>query len=80
MPAKKNSKDKKVIDTTQVMTSVATVVSFMKEQAVSDLMNARNKGSFELSNEDLKKVCYFVETSLTNSFIKASGQIENTLK
>ena len=80
MPAKKSKNNSKNIDTSQVMSSVATVISFMKEQVVSDLMDAKNKGNINLEQDDLKKVCYYIETSLTNSFIRASGQIENTLK
>ena len=79
MPAKKTKNNAKVIDSSRVMSSVATVISFMKEQVVSDLMEAKNKGSIELSQDDLKKICYYVETSMTNSFVRASGQIENSL-
>ncbi len=79
MPAKKNKNNTKVIDRSNVMTSVATVVSFMKEQVVTDLIEAKNKGAVDISQDDLKKICYYIETSLTNSFVKASGQIENAL-
>ena len=80
MPAKKSKNNSKNIDSSQVMSSVATVISFMKEQVVTDLMDAKNKGNINLEQDDLKKVCYYIETSLTNSFIRASGQIENALK
>ena len=75
----KNKKNAKAIDSSKVMSSVATVVSFMKEQVVTDLMEAKNKGGIDLSQDDLKKICYYVETSLTNSFVRASGQIESAL-
>ena len=77
---KKVSTTKTKINTGKVMSSVSSMVSFMKEQVVSDLVEATTKGSITLSNEELKKICFYVESSLTNSFVKASGQIESSLK
>ncbi len=68
------------INTSKVMSSVSSVVTFMKEQVANDLLNAKNQGTLDLSTEELKKVCFYVESSLTNSFVKASGQIESSLK
>ena len=79
MASKKNNTTNKV-SPAKVMASVSSVVSFMKEQISVDLLEANNKGNINLSNEDLKKVCAYVESSLTNSYVKASGQIESTLK
>ena len=68
------------IDRAKVMTTVSSVVSFIKEQISSDLLEAKSKGHVKLDNDDHKKICFFVETSITNSFVKASGQIEESLK
>ena len=72
-------KKSKKNDTSKVMLTVSSVVSFMKEQVVNDLIEANNKESLDLSKEDLRKICFYVESSLTNSFVKASSQIENSL-
>lgn len=79
MPVKSKSSAKE-ISTAKVMSSVSSVVSFMKEQVTADLMEAKSKGKIDLNNEELKKICFYIESSLTNSFVKASGQIENTLR
>ena len=39
-----------------------------------------NETSLNLNNEELRKLCFYVESSMTNSFIKASNQIELSLK
>ena len=75
-----NNKGKPEVNVGQVMASVSSVVSYMKEQVASDLVTAKNSGKIDLTSEDLKKICFYVETSLTNSFVKASGQIESSLK
>lgn len=72
-------KKSKKNDASKVMLTVSSVVSFMKEQVVNDLIEANNKESLDLSKEDLRKICFYVESSLTNSFVKASSQIENSL-
>ena len=73
-------KVKPEVNVGKVMASVSSVVSFMKEQGASDLVNAKSSGKIDVSPEDLKKICFYVETSLSNSFVKASGQIESSLK
>ncbi len=68
------------VETGKVMASVSSVVNFMKEQVATDLMMANNRGDIKISKEDLQKICFYVEASLANSFVKASGQIESSLK
>jgi hypothetical protein len=64
----------------KVMSSVASTIDFIKEQIVTDLMMAKSSGMIDYSNEDLQKIARIVNTSIGNSFVKASSQIENTLK
>ena len=87
MPSKlKNNKPKTppraAVDKNKVMLTVSSVVGFMKEQVVQDLMavNSNNETSLNLNNEELRKLCFYVESSMTNSFIKSSNQIELSLK
>lgn len=77
--ARKN-KESNQYKKTEIMTSVSSVVNYMKQQVKSDLVEAKHKGSIDLSEEDLKKICFYVESSLTNSFTRASDQIESLLK
>jgi len=77
--AKKEEKTK-TIDTSKVMASVADVVDFMKKSVVSSLNDASGQGKIDLSSEELRKVCFYVEASMTTAFTRAAGQIENSLK
>ena len=85
MPSKlKNNKPKTppraAVDKNKVMLTVSSVVGFMKEQVVQDLMAVNSNNETSLNNEELRKLCFYVESSMTNSFIKASNQIELSLK
>ena len=63
----------------EVMSAVASSIDFIKSQIAIDLMNAKSKNLIELNHDDIKKLSSIVESSITNSFIKASGQIESKL-
>ena len=54
-------------------------IDFIKSQIAIDLMNAKSKNLIDLDHSDIKKLSSIVESSITNSFIKASGQIESKL-
>ena len=68
------------VDNTAVMSAVASVVDFMKQQVKVNLSEASNQGKIEVSNEELRKICFYVEASMAKSFTAASSQIESTLK
>jgi len=70
----------KTVDASKVMASVADVVDFMKKSVVSSLNDATGQGKINLDSEELRKVCFYVEASMTTAFTRASGQIENSLK
>ena len=71
---------KKEISSVEVMSAVATVINFMKEQTVSDLVEASGSGKIKLEKDELKKVCFYIEASIDKSFMKSSGQIEAKLR
>jgi hypothetical protein len=62
-----------------VMRAVATSIEFIKSQIVNDLLEAKNKNLINLENDDIRKLASIVETSISSSFIKTSGQIESSL-
>jgi len=68
------------VNRTKVMRSVASSIEFIKSQIANDLMTAKNNKMIDLSIEDLQKVSSLVEASISNSFVKTSGQIETQLK
>ena len=63
----------------EIMSAVASVVDFMKQQLRSDLSEANSKAKIELSREQLEKIVFYAENSITVSFGRASGQIENSI-
>jgi len=64
----------------EVMIAVANVIDFVKSQVKLNLSEAVNQGKIELSKEQLEKVCFYAESSITTSFTRASDQIENSIK
>ena len=63
----------------EVMGAVVNVLDFVKQQVKSNLSEAVNQGKIELSREQLEKVCFYAESSITNAFMKASSQIESAI-
>ena len=60
----------------EVMGAVVNVLDFVKQQVKMSLTEAASQGKIELTKDQLEKVCFYTESSITTSFIKASGQIE----
>ncbi len=80
MPTKSKTKtDVKVRSSIEVMSSVASSIEFIKSQIANDLMLAKNSKLIDLDNDQLKKISSIIESSITKSFIKTSGQIESSL-
>ena len=59
----------------KVMRSVANVVSYMKQQVVTDLLNASNQGVLNLERSEIEKLGRVIESSLDASFSKSSNEI-----
>ena len=64
----------------EVMTTVAEIISFIKERAKVDISEAVVKGLVDLDKSTAVKVGNIVESSIESSFYKASGQLEGKLK
>jgi len=59
----------------KVMRSVANVVSYMKQQIITDLLNASNQGVLNLERSEIEKLGRVIESSLDASFSKSSNEI-----
>ena len=64
----------------EVMSAVANVIDFVKQQLKANLAEASTQGKIDISKEQLEKVCFYAEASITNSFTRASDQIENSIR
>jgi hypothetical protein len=66
----------------KVMPAVAEVVSFIKEQATTDLANFSNVKDnvmSSLTQDQIQSVCRIVENSIQSNFIRSSNQIVSVL-
>lgn len=79
MAQKKSEKITLKRNNSEVMRAVASSIDFIKNQIAIDLMEAKSKNLIELDSNDIKKLSAIVESSITNSFVKTSGQIESKL-
>lgn len=77
---KKTAKKDKNTNTSKVMSSVASVIDFIKISVISNLKDANDQGKVNITDEELRKVCFYVEAGIETAFSKSSGQIENSLK
>ncbi len=77
---KRRKEENSQLDSTSVMVAVASVVDFMKQQVKTSLMNAKNSGKIEVDNEELRKICSYVDASMSTSFVNASGQIQQSIE
>lgn len=65
---------------TEVMGAVANVIDFVKQQLKINLSEAANQGKIDVSSRQIEKICHYAESSITTSFVKAAGQIENAIE
>jgi hypothetical protein len=58
------------------MSEIANMVEFMKTQTRKNLIEANNQGKIDLSEDQIKKVCFYIDASIGNAFTRAASQIE----
>jgi len=63
-----------------ILRSVSNIVSFIKEQTRSNLIEANRNGTFELDERTLERINNIVETSITQAYVKSSREIESVTK
>jgi len=68
------------IKESQIMPKISSMITFISQQAKQDLVNAKNKGMFELSEKELTKVCNIIESSIMQNFIKSSSEVTSLFK
>ena len=60
---------------TKVMSSVSTVITFIKEQVRIDMQRASQRGDINIDKNDLEKVCNVIESSIQASYSKSLGEV-----
>tara|TARA_Y100000992_G_scaffold302045_1_gene274703 strand:- start:5752 stop:5988 length:237 start_codon:yes stop_codon:yes gene_type:complete len=76
---KKKTPENKTRSSSEVMGSVASSIEFIKSQIANDLLLAKNSKLIDVDHDQLRKISRIIESSITKSFIKTSGQIESSL-
>lgn len=58
-----------------LMIEVSSLISFIKTQLVNDISTARNNKIIELSDEDVRKIVFVVNSSIDKSFSIGSNSL-----
>ncbi len=58
-----------------LMVEVGSLISFIKTQLVSDISEARNDKILDLSDEDVRKIVFVVNSSIDKSFMRGSNSL-----
>lgn len=59
-----------------VLLEVSEIISFIKEQLSNDIAEGVRKSNITLTKDELTKLVFYAQTSVQNSFGKASLQLE----
>ncbi len=80
MPIKRNKQTKKANIETEVMTSVATIVDFIKQQVKKDIVKCKNEGYVDLDESDIQKLTNILDASIASAFSRSSTEVINVLR
>ena len=58
-----------------LMVEVGSLINFIKTQLVSDISEARNDKILDLSDEDVRKIVFVVNSSIDKSFMRGSNSL-----
>ena len=60
---------------TKIMTSVSTVISFIKERVRIDMQHAAQKGLINMTHDELERTCNVIESSIEASFSRSMNEV-----
>jgi len=79
--SKKSSKKKdSAAIGSEIMSTASIIVDFMKQQVVNNLVTANKQGKIEVPDDQMIKICNYIDASMTTAFVTSSGQLENVIK
>ena len=65
---------------TKLMIGISSVVSFMKDQVATTLIEANNSKTIDLKPIELERITNLVQASIQASFTKASTEVESIVR
>jgi len=64
----------------KIMSSVSTVIRFIKERVRVDMQTATQNGTLNISKDDLEKTCNVIENSIETSFSRSMNEVVSVAK
>jgi len=64
----------------KIMTSVSTVIQFIKERVRVDMLTATQNGTINISKDDLEKTCNVIDSSIEASFSRSMNEVISAAK
>jgi len=64
---------------TKIMTSVSTMISFIKSQVKNSLVEANNKKLVDLNHRELERVTNIIEASIETAYTRGASEVINTI-
>jgi soluble cytochrome b562 len=64
----------------KIMTSVSSMMSFIKSKTKTDLVEASRKGIINIDIAMLEKTCNVVESSIESAYSRAMNEVLSTIK
>ncbi len=64
----------------KIMRSVSNIVAFIKSSTTTTLFEANNRGMINVDEDELRKICNLLETSISNAYVKSSRDLTSTMR
>jgi hypothetical protein len=65
------------ISESNVMTKVASIIEYIKNQTSKDIIQANNQKMINIDSNELQKLCSIIQTSIQSNFIKSSVEVSS---
>jgi hypothetical protein len=64
----------------KIIRSVSNIVAFIKSNTTTTLFEANNRGMINVDEDELRKICNLLETSISNAYVKSSRDLTSTMR
>jgi cysteinyl-tRNA synthetase len=68
------------VNSKNIMISVSSVISFIKERLENDIKEAATREMINVERAEIEKICSIAKASIDASFFKSSDQIRKELE
>tara|TARA_Y100000310_G_C20464418_1_gene706922 strand:- start:122 stop:388 length:267 start_codon:yes stop_codon:yes gene_type:complete len=64
----------------EISASVSELVEFMKERTISNLVESKNRGDYEIDDASFQTVCALIDSSLAHGFSAGYQNIDRAVR